>query len=185
MFILACTFIDRNTQYLFWTKLQKKIRIPIKMKSNYFDYLCCEEIISWTIFSPAMGLLFASFLQPVKGCQLNVTIGFKFEIVFDMWLRLLWFAFAVESQLCCLFVGKRLLWLVTFNKRSPTQVVQKPAFWGAVEIPEQIILVQNFTADYLTTGVGDRLLKAALKICEQMGMMHLFYLYKKLGVVTL
>jgi len=46
-----------------------------------------------------------------------------------------------------------------FNKRSPTQVVQKPAFWGrpilklnperAVEIPEQFILVQNFTADLM------------------------------------
>ena len=43
---------------------------------------------------------------------------------------------------------------MSVNKRSPTQVVR---FWGrslmklnperAVEIPEQIILVQNFTAD--------------------------------------
>ncbi len=53
----------------------------------------------------------------------------------------------------------RKLLLTVFNKRSPTQVVQKPAFWGrpilklnperAVEIPEQIILVQNFTADLM------------------------------------
>ncbi len=53
-------------------------------------------------------------------------------------------------------VWQKKLWNRFFNKRSPTQVVR---FWGrsvlklnperAVEIPEQIILVQNFTADLM------------------------------------
>ena len=54
------------------------------------------------------------------------------------------------------FQGDKTLKRIPFNKRSPTQVVR---FWGrsvlklnperAVEIREQIIIVQNFTADLM------------------------------------
>ena len=64
-----------------------------------------------------------------------------------------------DKEQSCIFPMKKtnvLRGKLVFNKRSPTQVVR---FWGrsvlklnperAVEIPEKIILVQNFTADLM------------------------------------
>jgi hypothetical protein len=62
---------------------------------------------------------------------------------------LLWLKVQYESSGC--IPGIPVSYNTSFIKRSPSQVVQKPAFWGrpilklnperAVEIPEQIILV--------------------------------------------